>query len=119
MRSFLPRPGIPIFIAFVCTPWAETISIFVMFDMFCILGILGIFDKFVMLDMFGMFMLDMLDIFGMFGMIGMFGKFDMFAIGAPGCGSGIVIGGGSSFIHAFSSMLVHFPLVPAWLCFRC
>lgn len=101
------------FIAFVCTPWAGTISIFVMLDMFCILGI---FDKFVMFEMFGMFMLDMLDIFGI---VGMFGKFDMFAIGAPGCGSGIVIGGGSSFIHAFSSMLVHFPLVPAWLCFRC
>lgn len=104
------------FIAFVCTPWAGTISIFVMLDMFCILGILGIFDKFVMFEMFGMFMLDMLDIFGI---VGMSGKFDMFAIGAPGCGSGIVIGGGSSFIHAFSSMLVHFPLVPAWLCFRC
>lgn len=104
------------FIAFVCTPWAGTISIFVMLDMFCMLGILGIFDKFVMFEMFGMFMLDMLD---MFGIVGMFGKFDMFAIGAPGCGSGIVIGGGSSFIHAFSSMLVHFPLVPAWLCFRC
>lgn len=101
------------FIAFVCTPWAGTISIFVMLDMFCILGI---FDKFVMFEMFGMFMLDMLD---KFGIVGMFGKFDMFAIGAPGCGSGIVIGGGSSFIHAFSSMLVHFPLVPAWLCFRC
>lgn len=28
-------------------------------------------------------------------------------------------GGGSSFIHAFSSMFVHFPLVPAWLCFKC
>lgn len=104
------------FIAFVGTPWAETISIFVMLDMFCILGILGIFDKFVMLDISGMFKLDMLDMFGIFGMLG---KFDMFAIGAPGCGSGIVIGGGSSFIHAFSSILVHFPLVPAWLCFRC
>jgi hypothetical protein len=28
-------------------------------------------------------------------------------------------GGGSSFIQAFSNMFVHFPLVPAWLCFRC
>lgn len=28
-------------------------------------------------------------------------------------------GGGSSFMHEFSSMLVHFPLVPAWLCFKC
>lgn len=28
-------------------------------------------------------------------------------------------GSGSSFMHAFSSMLVHLPLVPAWLCFRC
>lgn len=28
-------------------------------------------------------------------------------------------GGGSSLMHAFSSMLVHLPLVPAWLCFRC
>ena len=102
-------PGIPMFIAFVCTPWAGTISIFVMPGMFCILGI---FDKFAIFDMF---MLDMLD---MFGMVDMVGIFDMFAIGAPGCGSGIVIGG-SSFIHAFSSMLVHFPLVPAWLCFRC
>lgn len=26
---------------------------------------------------------------------------------------------GSSFIHAFSNILVHFPLVPPWLCFRC
>lgn len=28
-------------------------------------------------------------------------------------------GGSSSSMHAFSSMLVHFPLVPAWLCLRC
>ena len=28
-------------------------------------------------------------------------------------------GSGSSFMQAFSSMLVHLPLVPAWLCFRC
>lgn len=28
-------------------------------------------------------------------------------------------GGASSFMHAFSRMFVHFPLVPAWLCFRC
>jgi hypothetical protein len=27
--------------------------------------------------------------------------------------------GSSSNIQAFSSMLVHFPLVPAWLCLRC
>lgn len=33
----------------------------------------------------------------------------------PGGGGG----GSSSIMHAFSSMLVHFPLVPAWLCFRC
>lgn len=92
-----PIPGIPMFIAFVCTPWEGTMSIFDMLDMFCIIGI---FDKFAMFETF------MLDIFDMFGM------FDMFAIGAPDCGSGIVIGG-SSFIHAFSSMLVHFPLVPA------
>lgn len=109
-------PGIPMFIAFVCTPWAGTISIFVMLDMFCILGI---FDKFAIFDMFMLEILDMFDMFDMFGMFGMFGTFDMFAIGAPGCGSGIVIGGGSSFIQAFSSILVHFPLVPAWLCFRC
>ena len=102
-------PGIPMFIAFVCTPWAGTISILVTLEMFCPLGI---FDKFAIFDML---MLEMLDIFDMFGM---FGIFDIFAIGAPGCGSGIVIGG-SSFIHAFSNMLVHFPLVPAWLCFRC
>ena len=25
----------------------------------------------------------------------------------------------SSFMQAFSKILVHFPLVPAWLCFRC
>lgn len=28
-------------------------------------------------------------------------------------------GSGSSFMHEFSSMFVHLPLVPAWLCFRC
>lgn len=28
-------------------------------------------------------------------------------------------GGASSFMHAFSRMFVHFPLVPAWLCFKC
>jgi hypothetical protein len=28
-------------------------------------------------------------------------------------------GTGSSLMHAFSSMFVHFPLVPAWLCFKC
>lgn len=28
-------------------------------------------------------------------------------------------GGSSSIMQAFSSRLVHFPLVPAWLCFRC
>lgn len=28
-------------------------------------------------------------------------------------------GGCSSFMQAFSKILVHFPLVPAWLCFRC
>lgn len=28
-------------------------------------------------------------------------------------------GGGSSFMQAFSSMLVHLPLVPWWLCLRC
>lgn len=28
-------------------------------------------------------------------------------------------GGCSSFIHAFSRILVHLPLLPAWLCFRC
>lgn len=27
--------------------------------------------------------------------------------------------GGSSFMQAFSSILVHLPLVPAWLCLRC
>lgn len=32
---------------------------------------------------------------------------------------GVLLSGSSSFIHAFSSMFVHFPLVPAWLCFRC
>jgi len=31
----------------------------------------------------------------------------------------IGVGGSSSNIHAFSSMFVHFPLVPAWECFRC
>jgi hypothetical protein len=29
------------------------------------------------------------------------------------------VGGSSSIIHAFSSMFVHLPLVPAWLCLRC
>lgn len=28
-------------------------------------------------------------------------------------------GGSSSIMQALSSMLVHLPLVPAWLCFRC
>ena len=28
-------------------------------------------------------------------------------------------GGSSSIMQAFSSMLVHLPLVPAWLCLRC
>lgn len=28
-------------------------------------------------------------------------------------------GKGSSLMQAFSSMFVHFPLVPAWLCLRC
>ena len=28
-------------------------------------------------------------------------------------------GSGSSFIQAFSNIFVHFPLVPAWLCFKC
>jgi hypothetical protein len=28
-------------------------------------------------------------------------------------------GGSSSSMHAFSNILVHLPLVPAWLCLRC
>lgn len=46
------------------------------------------------------------------------GRGAMFAIGAPCCMSVPIIGG-SSFMHAASSWFVHFPLVPAWLCFKC
>lgn len=37
----------------------------------------------------------------------------------PGFHLGGATGGSSSIMHAFSSMLVHLPLVPAWLCLRC
>lgn len=47
---------------------------------------------------------------------------DAFPLGLlPPCSPtlGVLLSGSSSFMHAFSSMFVHFPLVPAWLCFRC
>lgn len=41
------------------------------------------------------------------------------ATGAGALLSTFESGGASSFMQTFSRIFVHFPLVPAWLCFKC
>lgn len=43
-------------------------------------------------------------------------KLPILSFGARGGGP---VGVGSSFMHAVSNTFVHFPLAPAWLCFKC